>query len=109
MRFKDSSIRFNDLSPQLLLALMVVDDVMKKNGQEALITSLNDAFHSTNSLHYAGNAVDLRSHWFAHPSLVLGLCREALGNSSDFDMILENEGETNEHFHLEYQPKRRNS
>ena len=102
MRFKDDTIGLQSLSPQLVLALIVVDQVMKECGQEALITSLNDARHSKTSLHYSGNAVDLRSRWFTYPEQVLAMCRDALGNNPDIDMILESD-----HFHMEYQPKRK--
>ena len=102
MRFKDSTIGLQSLKPQIVLALIIVDQVMKQAGQEALITSLNDAKHGKTSLHYDGGAADLRSHWFTHPEQILGLCKEALGNNPDIDMILESN-----HFHLEYQPKRK--
>lgn len=102
MRFKDSTISLQSLSPQIVLALIIVDQVMKQCGQEAVITSLNDARHSKTSLHYSGNAVDIRSRNFSQPDSVLALCKDALGNSNDIDIILESD-----HFHMEYQPKRR--
>lgn len=108
MRFKDSSIGLQSLKPQLILALIIIDQVMKQAGQEALVTSLNDSKHARTSLHYDGGAADLRSKWFEHPEQVLALCKEALGNNPDFDMIYESKGEIYEHFHLEYQPKRKN-
>ena len=103
MRIKDNSIEFQNLSPQLLLGLIIVDQIMQKHGQEAVITSLNDAYHGKSSLHYNGNAVDLRSRTFDKPEFVLQECKKALGFSSDYDIILEHN-----HFHLEHQPKRRN-
>lgn len=102
MKFKDSTIGLQSLCPQIVLALIIIDQIMKQAGQEALITSVNDARHGKSSLHYNGCAVDIRSRWFTHPQQVLGLCKEALGNSPDYDMILESD-----HFHLEYQPKRK--
>ena len=102
MKFKDSTIGLQSLKPQIVLALIIIDQVMKENGKEAVITSLNDARHSETSLHYDGGAVDLRSRFFSDPEMILGLCREALGNNPDLDMIYEGN-----HFHLEYQPKRK--
>lgn len=107
MRFKDNSLGFQGLKPQIVLALIIIDQVMKQFGKEAMITSLNDAKHAATSLHYDGGAVDIRSQWFDDPEVVLEVCQQALGNSSDFDMIFEGKGEAWEHFHLEYQPKRR--
>ena len=101
MIFKDNTIGLSGLKPQLVLALIVVDQVMKEQGQQAVITSLNDARHSRTSRHYDGAAVDLRSRFFSHPEKILALCKEALGNNPDYDMIFEGN-----HFHLEYQPKR---
>jgi len=80
---------------------------MRRHGFEALITSLNDAKHGETSLHYDGGATDLRSKWFANKHQVLKECKEALGNNPDIDIILEGEGKPWEHFHMEYQPKRR--
>ncbi len=102
MRFKDDTIGLQNLQPQIVLALIIVDQVMKRAGQEALITSINDARHGKTSLHYNGCAVDIRSRWFTHPVQILAMCKEALGSSPDFDIILESD-----HYHLEYQPKRR--
>ena len=102
MRIKDNSVEFQNLSPQLLLGLIIVDQVMQKHGQEAVITSLNDAYHGKTSLHYNGDGVDLRSKSFSHPDIILSECKNALGFNQDYDIILEHN-----HFHLEYQPKRR--
>ena len=102
MRFKDNTLGFQSLQPQLILALIVVDQVMSANGGEAIITSLNDATHSQTSLHYSGAGADLRSWIFKDQQDVLNQCKKALGNSSDIDLILESD-----HYHLEYQPKRK--
>ena len=106
MIIKDNTVKFSNLSPQLLLALIIVDGVMTKLGHEAVITSCNDGVHGYTSLHYSGNGIDLRAKHFTNPRDVLKACKDALGNSVDFDIILEDEGGTNEHFHLEAQTKR---
>ena len=102
MIFKDASLGFQSLKPQLTLALMVLDGVFEKNDSELVITSINDARHSKTSLHYSGAAVDIRSRNIPDKEFLLKKCKEALGYSPDFDMILEFD-----HYHLEYQPKRR--
>jgi len=109
MRLKDSTVSIKGFNPELVLALIIVDQVMKEQGQEAIITSGSEEStrHGKTSLHYDGGASDLRSKCFAHPQSVLALCKEALGHNPDIDIILEYEGEDNEHFHIEWQPKRK--
>lgn len=102
MKFKDATISMQSLQPQLLLALVIVDQVMQSHRGEAIITSLNDAKHSYTSLHYSGCAADLRSYIFTDKDRVLSDCKIALGHTPDIDMILESD-----HFHIEYQPKYR--
>ena len=94
----------NGLMPQLLLALMVADQVWADNGQELVVTSLNDSKHSRTSLHYAGCAADLRTRYFDPDQVetIAELLREALGNCPDYDVVVESD-----HIHLEWQPKRR--
>ena len=91
----------------MILGLIIIDDVMKKHGQEAMVTSLNDAKHDERSGHYRGMSADTRSKWFGNKQKVLDDCIEALGHNPDFDMFFEGEGKTWEHFHLQYLPKRR--
>jgi hypothetical protein len=71
-----------------------------------VLTSGDDSHHSNTSLHYAGNAHDWRSrHLPADVKLQLReTVNQALG--PDYDFILEDLGEDNEHFHLQYKPKR---
>ena len=102
IRFKNSSIGFQNLSSQLLLAIIAIEGVFVIHGADLVITSLNDSEHSKASLHYSGNAVDIRSRDILNKQTLLDDCKKALGGSSDFDMILESN-----HYHLEYQPKRR--
>ena len=109
MRLKDSTVSIKGCSTEILFAAIIVDQVMKENGQEAVITSGSEETtrHGKTSLHYNGEALDLSSKRFSNPEQVLAHCKEALGNNPDFDMILENKDSPNEHFHLEHQPKRK--
>jgi len=102
IKFKDNTLGFQSLSPQIILAIMVIEGVCTKHGIEMVITSINDAKHALTSLHYSGNGIDFRSRDLPDKTKFLIDCKEALGNSPDFDLILESD-----HYHLEYQPKRR--
>lgn len=109
MRIKDKTVSIKGFGNELLLALFIVDQVMKEQGQEAVITSGSEETtrHGKTSLHYDGDAVDISSKRFNKPNKVLGLCKVALGYNPDIDIILEYEGQVNEHFHMEWQPKRK--
>ena len=106
---KDLSVRFSKLTPQCVLAMMVVRsiyDTALTNEELAkfpfVITSANDGKHSTASLHYSGNAFDLRIWAFKENPAALrafaSRCAAALGR--DFDVVLESD-----HLHVEYDPK----
>ena len=94
------------LKPEILIGLRIVESIKEKYGYEAIITEGTGAQHKFESLHYKGLAVDLRSKHIVNPTIksrVLFEAQRALGD--DFDFILENVGEDNEHFHLEFDPK----
>lgn len=69
-----------------------------------VITSANDSGHMRGSKHYDGAAVDFRTKNMTAPvkhAWAEGL-RLRLGN--DYDVILEAEGQPNEHLHVELDP-----
>lgn len=103
MRLKAGVIPTN-IRPELMLALVIADRVYDDNGQDLVITSLNDSRHSRTSLHYAGCAADLRTHYFTEheKAKVFEQLKQALGGNPDYDVILESD-----HFHIEWQPKYR--
>lgn len=99
MRWLDS-VKFQELKPQTLLAIIRVDEVYKKFGYEFWITSANDSQHKTNSLHYTGYAFDCRTKNVPaqlHVSLHAAI-QACLG--PQFDCVLESD-----HIHVEYDPK----
>mgnify|MGYP001562235037 FL=1 len=94
-------IRLADLSPQIVLAAMVVQECYRERGGVATITSANDSAHSEKSLHYKGRALDFRTRDFAGDKhALIALIRASLGN--EFDVLLEDEGGLNEHAHVEW-------
>lgn len=108
LRVKDTSVNLISLVPQMVLAIQICHSILsqEKGNKDTVITSANDGKHSFASLHYSGCAVDLRSNWYDNSDTKLtDKMKNALGN--DFDIILENFDTPNEHWHIEWQPKRR--
>lgn len=88
-------------SGKIMDALIVADRISKSvTGKAIVVTSLLDGVHSKNSLHYSGNAFDLRVWIYTQDQIqqLLKRFKTELGN--DFDCIFEGD-----HFHIEYDPK----
>lgn len=104
MRLKSDNVSLQSLAPQLVLALMISNEVYNEYGVEMVLTSANDSAHSVTSLHYSGNAVDLRT--FTLDENVHQEVRDKIKDklNQDFDVVLEPT-----HIHLEYQPRGRNA
>lgn len=104
MRLK-TGVDISNIQPQIVFALIPADALYRDEGIECVITSGRDGKHSLTSLHYSGNAVDLRTRDLKVkdsflPSLIRDRLADRLG--VDYDVILEKT-----HIHLEYQPRRR--
>lgn len=101
MRLKDDSVSLGGLQPQMVIALMVAALSFLEIGKELVITSGSDGEHSHKSLHYSGNAVDLRiRHLTAKEAEAIAQTIQERLNKH-FDVVLEPT-----HLHIEYQPKR---
>lgn len=103
------------LTSDLLLGLLGLAHIMETHiGKDAVkvltITSVNDGIHKTGSLHYSGNAVDIRSKIYKR-ELVEEVIRmfRASTDGPRYDLLLEAPGTPNEHLHLEYDPKHENN
>lgn len=72
---------------------------------DMLVTSGNDKVHARGSKHYTDEALDLRTkHLKSEDKHKLRTeVKRRLGR--DFDVILEDEGGTNEHLHVEHDAK----
>lgn len=100
------SVCLADLTPQMVLAAVVAREVYRRLDSRCscTITSANDSKHSEASWHYKGRALDFRTHDFnGDKRELLNALRAALG--PEFDVVLEGEGTSNEHIHLEWDPK----
>ena len=105
MRLKDDSVQIFGLSPQIIFAAYVADEVYKLYGIEtgATITSGSDGEHSDTSLHYAGNAIDVRTKHLPDSVSPATIAREIKARLNiDFDVLVEPT-----HIHIEYQPRKR--
>lgn len=106
MRLK-AGVRLTDMTPQILLAMLVTEQVYEEYGFEVVITSINDGTHSVNSLHYLGRAVDVRvrdphGSWSMPGDIRVKVVDEITRRLGDnnYDIILESD-----HIHEEYDPK----
>lgn len=89
------------IRPEVVLAIVVAERIWNSYGLGLTLTCSRDGKHSETSLHYAGAAVDLRTHGMASDALAEAVrtLKGALGR--DYDVIIEPD-----HLHLEYQPRR---
>lgn len=101
MQLKDDSVNPIGLRSELLFGIMAAQEVYREYGYDLVITSLNDAKHSSTSLHYSGSAVDLRTvvlnpeeDW---ESVAIDIKQRL---NINYDVINESN-----HIHLEYQPR----
>ena len=100
-----SGVVFKALHKEIYTALLAIEAVFTGYGVNAVITSANDGKHMETSKHYADLAIDLRSKHLPPDAQhkVLATLKASLG--IDYDIILECPGQSNEHFHCEYDPK----
>lgn len=111
---KDSKLSIKKLQLQTLLGICILEGVFRKANTDLIITCGDNGVHGPGSLHGAGFAVDIRSKHIDRGLLksILEEAKHALGthlpgSAKQFDLILEAEGKDNEHFHLEYDPIRK--
>lgn len=97
---------FKRFTPEMRRADDVMDMLYAALGFECTITSGNDGTHSEHSLHYSDMAHDYRTHHLkpGQAELIGEMADRALG--PDYDILLEDAGEPNEHLHVEFQPKK---
>ena len=89
------------LVPQMVVALIVVEDCYDSVNAHCTITAGNDGSHSITSEHYAGRALDFRTRELESPvaAALAKLIKQSLGR--DFVVLLEAD-----HLHVHYKPQR---
>ena len=97
--FIKPGVRLDNLTPQMVLAALIVREVFRAYMLEATITSGSEGTHKSGSLHSQGNALDFRTHALT-PLKIESLAaqiRDRLGNL--YDVVIEPN-----HLHVEYDP-----
>ncbi len=102
--FKDG-VRFKRWTPFLNLILDTLHIIQNKYDwvPDLVVTSVNDSTHMVGSRHYSDEAIDLRSKNFqnvSHKAQFVAILRVYL-DMNTFTILFENEGEVNEHFHIQ--------
>ncbi|MGR3219509.1 MAG: hypothetical protein ACUZ8H_06790 [Candidatus Anammoxibacter sp.] len=95
LNFKDG-VPLGGLQPDILYAIDKCKDVFDEYKYDCTITSTTDGKHMTNSLHYVGFAIDLRTRHIQkrHLEQMTHDLKDILGR--DYDVILESN-----HWHIE--------
>ena len=94
------------LFPGLLAFCQIAEEVLGIN--EVWITSVNEGRHKSQSLHYAGRAVDIRRNIYPEDLAKEVTRRFKALYDSEYDLIEEAVGQPNEHWHLEFDPGNKN-
>lgn len=98
--------RVQSLRPEIVLALIAINDAYREIGCDCVLRYGIDGEHSVGSEHYVGLAVDIRTHNVPPEQRenLIKRIRVALG--PDYDVLWEARGTPNEHLHVEFDPKR---
>lgn len=102
---KDGGVSRSGVHPAVYFVLGVVDVVNWRMFalRPVVVTSMNDGQHRAGSLHYAGRAVDIRTHDLALPDAQsFARAVELMVSHLGFDVVLE---DAPPHLHVEYDPK----
>jgi hypothetical protein len=91
-------VRVKGLSNEILLAVLIAQSIYTETEHSLVITSVTDGRHSAGSLHYTGDAIDLRLPTPSTRDQIVSQLRTALGDS--YDVLLEAD-----HIHIEYDPR----
>jgi hypothetical protein len=100
-------VRCLGLKPELLLGLLIAERLWREQfpGEAFVITALVDSTHHPGSLHYAGQAADIRIRDLSLAQVAAFSDELKRRLWSDYDVVIEDLGTDNRHLHLEYQPK----
>lgn len=97
-------VSIKGIKPEMVMGWGIICEIFSAHNLAPIITSCTDGTHSTNSLHYVGRAIDIRSNHIPQPlkQQILATLKQYL--DEQFDVILEDLNGPNEHFHIEFDP-----
>jgi hypothetical protein len=98
--------RLHGIRPELAFANLVLLGILLKHGAVMVLSHGLDGTHTRASIHYAGGAEDLvfaGSLEMVVKQQIFEEWKASVGQ--DFDVLFEDPGGPNEHFHGEWQPK----
>ena len=94
LKFKQG-VDISNLSGAMAVALQVAAELIASlEGKDCIVTSGRDGVHGGDSLHYIGDAVDIRIKHLRNPRLIADALRVSLPGK--FDVVLEVD-----HIHIE--------
>lgn len=95
-----SGVSGSRISEAIRYAINIAESVYADVGKELVVTSTTEGQHKSDSLHYSGNAVDIRTRNLdtGQQYQVWNKIKTRLGK--DYDVLLEGN-----HIHIEYDPK----
>lgn len=96
-----AGVKLAGIRPEMVIAMYVADTVFQKLfGEELVLTEATGGVHGRGSLHYVGQAIDIRTRDLTKNDIAkLALeIRERLGE--EYDVVIESD-----HIHIEFQPK----
>lgn len=96
--FIKPGVRVQGIGAEILLGVTIASEVAESMNFELVITSFTEGKHSARSLHYTGEAADLRRRNIPDVPAFIKAVKERLG--PDYDLIDEGD-----HLHLEHDPK----
>jgi len=92
-------VKIAGIKPELMMGLMVADTLYNEAGVNLVVTSVLDSKHSRTSRHYIGFAADLRTRDLPNPKAMADRLAKEL---PEFYVVLECEGEPNQHLHMQF-------
>jgi len=102
LRFK-AGVSLQGIQPEIVATFQTVEAAFAP--KEAVVTSAKDGRHKRGSLHFSGNAIDLRVRHLVEGEAVRIHLTIKTALTDEYDVLHEYIGTDDEHIHIEFQPK----